>query len=595
MTSGANVFVNYRRADADADAQWLAETLKDEFGEKNVFVDVDDIAGGDKLDSTINAALSSAKVLLAVIGPNWLSAKDEETGEPRINQEKDWVRREIETALRTELEIIPVLVGGVSGAIFKEKLPDSISELGNQKGMVVRPGHRREDQYEIASRIEELDIARSSNRDYRRLLDERFGDLLSVFASARPEIGERIRDFGDLIEERTRAFVGRQFVFDEIDQFFDDHTQGYFLLRGDPGIGKSAIAAHLVESRGYLHHFNVRSAGISTAKAFLENICAQLIVRYSLDYDALPAGACADNSVLEQLLNEAAEAADDRVVIVVDALDEVDLETHTDGANLLYLPRNLPEGAYFILTSRRLKTLPLMFESERKTFDIDQDSANNMDDVEQFLEGSLGRPGVVVYLEAQGIDSALFVTTLTKKSQGNFMYLRYVLREIEKGAYRSLDYKKLPQGLEDYYADHWRRIRTTDDSAWFDYKLPVVLALSETLEAVTIDVLMEFSGVSSRSRVRSVLNDWIEFLYTTQRAANGDSESLYRIYHDSFREFIASQEEVADERINRQDARRRIAESLWKIRHGAGLDEWLDRQIGQTSSNDQDGFRKSKQ
>ncbi len=583
MGSETQVFVNYRRVDADADAQWLASTLKTEFGEDQVFVDVDDIDGGEKLSNVIESAVDSAKVLLTVIGPKWHSATHPKTGELCISREQDWVRQEIEMALRTNTTIIPVLVGGMRGEILTRPLPDSIASLSASKGMVVRPDHRREDQYEIAHRIESLGVEKTGECDYRSLLGERFGDLLAAFKSAPSDIGKRIINFGELIDDRTRTFVGRQFVFDAIDQFIQDNPRGYFLLRGDPGIGKSAMAAHLVQARGYLHHFNVRSAGIVTAKAFLENLCAQVIVRYSLDRE-LPTDIGTDGTFLELLLREV--DASEPIVVVVDALDEVDLKAQADGSNLLYLPRTVPDNIYFVLTSRRLEVLPLSFECERQTFDIDHDSKNNLGDIRLYLERTLGRAGIEDYIQAQNIDPIQFTTTLEQKSEGNFMYLRHVLKDIESGLFRALDFAELPTGLKDYYAQHWRRIRTTDDGAWFDFKLPVLLALSEALESVSIELLMEFSGVSSRSRVRAVLNDWTEFLHRTLRSKGSEREYIYRIYHDSFRDFVAAQEEVEDERIDRQSARRRIAESLWKNRHGSGLSEWLDHKISEERARD---------
>jgi hypothetical protein len=246
--------------------------------------------------------------------------------------------------------------------------------------MVIRPAHRRDDQQLVAERLVELGFRR--------------------FASARSEVGNRIRDFSELIEEKTRAFVGRRFVFDAIDTFLKANPRGYFLLRGDPGIGKSAIVAQLTKTRGFVHHFNIRSAGISNAAAFLENVCAQLLVRYSLDYDALPAGAGADGSFLAKVLTEAAGlAAPAPLVIVIDALDEVDWGAHAAGANLLYLPEAPPKGVYFVLTSRRLSPvrLPLRIQCERETFDIAQDSRDNLDDIEQYLMKALEHPGIREY------------------------------------------------------------------------------------------------------------------------------------------------------------------------------------------------------
>ncbi|WRH66405.1 MAG: Swt1 family HEPN domain-containing protein [Planktothrix sp. GU0601_MAG3] len=64
-----------------------------------------------------------------------------------------------------------------------------------------------------------------------------------------------------LIQEKTEGFVGREFVFDAIQTFLDHQPNGYFIIEGDPGIGKSAILAKYVEETGCVAHFNVRFSG----------------------------------------------------------------------------------------------------------------------------------------------------------------------------------------------------------------------------------------------------------------------------------------------------------------------------------------------
>src|SRR5205085_450094 len=115
------------------------------------------------------------------------------------------------------------------------------------------------------------------------LMDARFGELVHAFNRAPYSIRDQIRDYSRYIEEKTRGFVGRQFVFDAITQFTHQHPRGYFIVRGDPGIGKSALTAQLVKTGGHIHHFNIRAEGSSKADQFLRNLCAQLIARYNLD------------------------------------------------------------------------------------------------------------------------------------------------------------------------------------------------------------------------------------------------------------------------------------------------------------------------
>src|SRR5919202_1251008 len=165
--------------------------------------------------------------------------------------------------------------------------------------------------------------------------------------------------FQALIEEKTQGFVGRGFVFEAIEEFLKKQPKGYFFIEGEPGIGKSAILAKYVQKTGCVAHFNVRSQGITSVDRFLKNICTQLISRYNLPYPSLPPDATRNGQFFAQLLGEVSAKlkTGERLVIAIDALDEVERTDHT-GANLLYLPTRLDKGVYFVMTQRP-GTLPL--------------------------------------------------------------------------------------------------------------------------------------------------------------------------------------------------------------------------------------------
>jgi hypothetical protein len=156
------------------------------------------------------------------------------------------------------------------------------------------------------------------------LIGSQFETLTQRFAGASIGIREHIRDFSLYITEKTGSFVGRDFLFQEIQEFIDSNPRGYFLLSGDPGIGKSAISAKLVKDHGYIHHFNIRADGINETSHFLQSICAQLITVYDLDYSFLPSETTQDTGFLNRLLHEVSEKTRQKrkCVIVVDALDE---------------------------------------------------------------------------------------------------------------------------------------------------------------------------------------------------------------------------------------------------------------------------------
>ena len=108
----SKIVVSYRRSDSQAIAGRIVDRLIAEFGEQSVFMDVDNIPFGIDFRQHIQSVLAQAEVLIAVVGPDWLGAGAD--GGSRIQEEDDPVRVEIETALRQEIVVIPVLVDGAS-------------------------------------------------------------------------------------------------------------------------------------------------------------------------------------------------------------------------------------------------------------------------------------------------------------------------------------------------------------------------------------------------------------------------------------------------------------------------------------------------
>jgi hypothetical protein len=402
------------------------------------------------------------------------------------------------------------------------------------------------------------------------LVGSRFSDLTKTFAKAPPNVRNHVRDFTAFIQDRTRDFVGRKSVFDEIDKFVRHEGSGYILVSGDPGIGKSAVAAQLIKANGYVHHFNIRAEGINTPEAFLQNVCAQLISAYDLAYSNLPSDATHDSRFLNKLFSDvkAKKQSNQKVVVIIDGLDEVDPLGLKPGVNPLFLPVILENGIFILLTLRRNTPKPRM-ECKFHEVVLEHDSSSNMADIEAYVHRSTDRPGIQAYLAAQGISHAVFVQHLCEKSQGNFMYLRYVLPEIENGGYADMEPRALPAGLKNYYDDHWRRMRNQDEEIWFKYKLPVVMVLTAVKVPVSVDLIAKFSGVSEIPRIRSVLQEWGQFLHEEVVDEHNGLQRRYRVYHESFHEFIAAKEEVADERVNLRDVHGRIADELWEGFFGA--------------------------
>jgi len=188
-----------------------------------------------------------------------------------------------------------------------------------------------------------------------------------------------------IIQDRTQDFTGRRFVFAAIAEFLQKNRKGYFVLEAEPGVGKSSILAKLVLllKRRCVAHFNSQSQGIVRAEQFLENACLQLIRGFQLNYPQLPENATRDGNFLSRLLGEvSAKLGGKKLILVVDALDEVEISLQGRGSNVLYLPDALPDNVYFIV-SKQPKTLPL---PNHQVFDLMQYSVESLADVKLYID-----------------------------------------------------------------------------------------------------------------------------------------------------------------------------------------------------------------
>ena len=118
------IFVSYRRSDSQGEAGRLFDELVQSFGEDTVFMDVAAIEAGRDFRKAIEEGVVKCGVLLVLMGPEWLDAKDE-TGARRLNDPGDFVRIETASALKRDIPVIPVLVRGAQMP-RAEQLPDEL-------------------------------------------------------------------------------------------------------------------------------------------------------------------------------------------------------------------------------------------------------------------------------------------------------------------------------------------------------------------------------------------------------------------------------------------------------------------------------------
>jgi hypothetical protein len=150
------IFINYRRDDADDAAGWLKASLREDpvlQAHFDVFRD-DDIGPLQKYEDVITERILASDVLLVVIGRQWLTIADK-SGRPRLEQEDDLLRQEIEAALKSNVKVVPILLRGVSMP-SRDDLPPSLAALAEWQAHRMESSEWRNHLAELVQRLDDL-------------------------------------------------------------------------------------------------------------------------------------------------------------------------------------------------------------------------------------------------------------------------------------------------------------------------------------------------------------------------------------------------------------------------------------------------------
>jgi hypothetical protein len=137
-----DVFINYRTRDEEGIASLIDSELVRKLGRDRVFFASQSIRASDDFTKRLLPAVRASRVVLAVIGPAWLTVEGKD-GISRLADPKDWTRREILAAFEDHVPVIPVIVGRTTGRLTKDQLPGALHRLVDLQS--VRFDHRHRD------------------------------------------------------------------------------------------------------------------------------------------------------------------------------------------------------------------------------------------------------------------------------------------------------------------------------------------------------------------------------------------------------------------------------------------------------------------
>ncbi|MEU7864638.1 hypothetical protein [Nonomuraea sp. NPDC049141] len=385
-------------------------------------------------------------------------------------------------------------------------------------------------------------------------------------------------------------FQGRAGLIARIDERIAATEQGYVVVRGEAGVGKSALAARLVWTRPCAYHFTRLDGGARNPVEARKSLAAQLIGAWDLTERFTPGGvfpaAAQRPDWLAKVIRAAVAARDERfpvverrpLVLVVDGLDEAEPDSPGMGTGVplgLPTPDALPAGAYIVATSRYGLPLVALRDPLRVGWSqIEVEGADNLADMAAYMHAATTGPNpdlaLTRALVEHQVSTPAFVATLLDRCRGVWIYLRYVLDEIRAALRPPNDVASLPDGLRGYYelqiqhrwAAHpdWRRLHLP--------ALAVLAALGRAIGSADLATVLNSPDAAGE------LATWLEgparaYLDVT---TGPDRRRQYQVRHQSLRDLFTtappSGEEPVDAGLTNQ------LHAAWHTAHRA-ITTWL--------------------
>jgi len=396
------------------------------------------------------------------------------------------------------------------------------------------------------------------------------------------------RESIDFRSERGRheTLLGREDVLAELDRLLGHggDSRGWVLVKGGPGMGKSALLAHYLarlERSGQRvpHHFLRRGVeDWDRPEVVARNLAAQVEALFpeQAHPEARPESRLRE--ALQRVSDEVLVPRRERLLLVIDGLDEA--EPGAGGQNPLprFLPDVLPQGVRVLCASRPTYPYLSWVEARDRVRRIDLDDARWTGSNEEVVRRYWGHAAPRF---EPALDPAL-VAEAVRQARGNILYTLKLFDWLEEQPLERRRAELLPQGLEAFLVEVWQRLLALPT-----HERTVALTglglIAAAREALPHSVLADLAGWRDVETAERFLHATRSFLL--EEPGHWRGERAWRPFHESFREFITRT--LGVEGMRREH--RRLAEHLcaWPVeavgqdfhRHYAlrhGVVHWLE-------------------
>jgi tetratricopeptide (TPR) repeat protein len=363
---------------------------------------------------------------------------------------------------------------------------------------------------------------------------------------------------GTLIE---RGFVGREWLFANIESWRSQSDQSGFWLMSDPGMGKSSIAARLAHTAArhtVAYHFcRFDEPGTCNPHTFVCTLAFQLAARlpgyrelvlHAARYPSKPLAELQADELFTLLLTNPLRysidggQSSDRLLVIVDALDEAPAI-----ASLLAKRQNeFPAWVALLLTSRPDANIRSAFAGLEPTA-LTSDDPRNLTDLHTFLDQWFATLASAPPADARDL--------LLERSQGNILYLATARAGVANGSFNLNAPSVYPLGLGGLYRQWFDRQFAGDAAAplWkASYALLELMCASpEPLPMALARQTLNWLGQDKMAATRP-LGSLVQ-----------EHQGVFELFHRSLAEWL--QDPVLADRywVNAEDGRIRLAQTLW--------------------------------
>ncbi|MEA2972166.1 MAG: hypothetical protein QOG82_624 [Actinomycetota bacterium] len=404
-----------------------------------------------------------------------------------------------------------------------------------------------------------------------------------------------------VVGQRAAGLVGRVWALRQVAEWLDAGAERLFLLTGEPGAGKSVLAAWLAGagpapadqadgaalervrgawSAGCFCMTRGQDGADITPAWFVTSLVKQLSARHPAFADAflrvnapelihqevganqgtvvghigdldvkLPdAGDRYAQGVVEPLRAMAEAHPDQTFAILVDGVDEAFVGPEPTVVSLLARSGSLPANVRFLVTSRYERSLVTQlqdgFGGDVRHLDLSSGdgAARNEEDVRLFVRARLAT------VDPAASDAV--VEQLAQQAAGNFLFIDFLLDELAKGTRTLTDTAELPTGLFDLYRQYLQRIvpgfaERERGPEWGDHYQPLLGSISVALPAAPADHLLRWlewddDDLSRFLQTVEQVTEWEPAADAAVGEGGAGGAGGWRLYHRSLADFLGT-------------------------------------------------------